>query len=181
MHRHHGLGASRGRLQNRPRAHVLMLSRGLSSRPPEEKGPYGRYESRDVGRARHRNLCGPGSLACLRAQPFDSVRVIPPPEFVVTELRFWGVEPLLAARYPCSKIVHADTRRLAPGRARRWRNTSPHNQHLLPRPQTPLHRSYRRGSCAFPRRPRPLDEHCYPRGRASRHLDFGVPPQVSLT
>ena len=64
----------------------------------EEAGPsdsndvFGRIEIRDLAKARHRSLLGPGAVACLRARPVDPARIMPASEFVSVGRRFLEME-----------------------------------------------------------------------------------------
>ena len=79
-------------------------------RPPGPDDPFGGVETRDLAKARHRSMSGPGALACLRAQPFDARLVIPPDEFVRMERRFLGIEPYMTPACPCCGGQDADGR-----------------------------------------------------------------------
>ena len=132
-HRHRDLGASRGHLQNWSCAHILTHSRGRSKRyhvrvaPREKNFHTGKVKTRHLTMACNRSLCFPGSLACLRTQPFDSIWIFSSPEFVAMKRRVWGWNPCslrgaLAAR-SCTLI--RTTHDYVPWRVRRWRNSSP--------------------------------------------------------
>ena len=111
---------------------------------------------RNFARANHRSLRGPVVLAYPQAQSFASFRVIIPLKIVAIERRNLDVQRPGSLRdvlavMSCIIILAREDK--APGRTPGWRNTSPKSIFCLGL-QTPIHRSYRRGRCAFPPRPK---------------------------
>ena len=60
--------------------------------PPEPEDPLGGREAKAFAKARCRSLQGAGAIACLRARPTGSPRVIPAADFVGIRRRFIGIE-----------------------------------------------------------------------------------------
>ena len=81
-----------------------------TARPPGQGDPLGGCETNDFAKARYRSLQGAGATACLRARPTDSLRVIPPAEFVGMGRRSIGIEEHVAVTRPCCDAVDVGTR-----------------------------------------------------------------------
>ena len=86
---------------------------------PEVAGPSdgndvsGGIETRGLARARQRSLWGPGAVACLRARPEDTARILPASAIVSMGRRFLGMEEPIAAESLCCEstdVTDATTR-----------------------------------------------------------------------
>ena len=152
-----------------------MLSRGTEAgQQPERNYPYGRIETRDLARGHHRRLCGPGTLVCLRAQPFDPFRI----SLLLSSL-LWsegiGGRTQPAARCPCCNFVYADARhaRLCP---RAGAQVAQHQSliHTMSRILRLLFIAHTvEGGASFLADPDVRMDVVIPGGRALRRLDFG--------